>query len=180
MIITHYYAIITQTSVITHYYPFQSPELADDSGTPGKVHGWHASRRACVIALMMAEAARFAFFPCLTTRCVKMRGQSVPQPGPVRPGPAAARQPVAPRVDRWRRHALLGCKNGTLHPMTAAARIARQQVLTDWRRCQASPGGGGKPCPAARASDGAGPRVSSELIVATKIQHTHIHDQIRD
>ena len=30
VIITHYYVITTQTSVITHYYPFQSPELADE------------------------------------------------------------------------------------------------------------------------------------------------------
>ena len=29
IIITYYYVIITQTSTITHYYPFQSPELAD-------------------------------------------------------------------------------------------------------------------------------------------------------
>ena len=28
-IITYYYVITTQTSIITHYYPFQSPELAD-------------------------------------------------------------------------------------------------------------------------------------------------------
>ena len=29
VIITHCYVIITQTSIITYYYPFQSPELAD-------------------------------------------------------------------------------------------------------------------------------------------------------
>ena len=33
VIITHYYVITTQTSVITHYYPFQSPELADEEQT---------------------------------------------------------------------------------------------------------------------------------------------------
>ena len=30
IIITYYYVIITSGSIITHYYLFQSPELADD------------------------------------------------------------------------------------------------------------------------------------------------------
>ena len=30
VIITYFYVIITRTSIITHYYPFQSPELADE------------------------------------------------------------------------------------------------------------------------------------------------------
>ena len=30
VIIIHCYVIVIQTSVITHYFPFQSPELADD------------------------------------------------------------------------------------------------------------------------------------------------------
>ena len=29
-IITYYYTIITQTSIITHVYRFQSPELVDE------------------------------------------------------------------------------------------------------------------------------------------------------
>ena len=29
IIVTHCYVIITQTSIIIHYYPFQTPKLAD-------------------------------------------------------------------------------------------------------------------------------------------------------
>ena len=32
-IITYCYVIITQCSIITHYYPLQSPELADGTST---------------------------------------------------------------------------------------------------------------------------------------------------
>ena len=36
-IITYYYVIITPGSIITHYYLFQSPELADVDATAGRL-----------------------------------------------------------------------------------------------------------------------------------------------
>ena len=56
--------------------------------------------------------------------------------------PAAALA-AAPRVARWRQHALPGCMYGTPRPMAVTARFARRlrrHALTGWWRCHASPG----------------------------------------
>ena len=46
IIITYYYVIITPGSIITHYYPFQSPELADaNDPKEGSSHPIRARRR---------------------------------------------------------------------------------------------------------------------------------------
>ena len=68
-IITYYYVIITPGSIITHYYLFQSPELADGC--------WHSAPHAHSVGLTLTTERSSRFSSCSGVEKVRLGAGSV-------------------------------------------------------------------------------------------------------